>query len=169
MGEKVFVDTRFGFPVELRGVETRIVRGEEVPIVNANRLRFAVIAALILKPGRLTGNEIRFLRLWMSFNLAQLGEELGVTHPAVMKWEAKLDESANMGKAVETNFRLLVLSKFAQVLEEQESNEVAPSVRALEEKIPLDSAGPLALGHMLKTVSGAVKMQPSTSFLQVSP
>jgi hypothetical protein len=43
MEEKVFIDTRFGFPVGLRGIKSRIIRGEEVPMVNANHLRFAVI------------------------------------------------------------------------------------------------------------------------------
>lgn len=168
MEEKVWLDTRFGFPIELRGVKSRIIRGEEVPMVNANHLRFAVIAGLILKPGRLTGNEVRFLRLWMELTLSQLGDELGVTHPAVLKWEAKENNPANMGKAVEIQLRLLVLSKFAQTMEEQKSTEAPQTVQQLEEKIPFDSAGPLAFGHMLKTVATAVKMQPSNPVLQIS-
>jgi hypothetical protein len=168
MEEKVFIDTRFGFPVEIRGVKLRMIRGEEVPVVNANHLRLAVIAGLILKPGRLTGHEVRFLRLWMELTLTQLGEELGVTHPAVFKWEGKENHPANMGKAVEIHFRLLVLSKFARTMEEQKSIAAPKTVQQLEEKIPFDSAGPLAFGHMLKTVATAVKMEPSTTILQIS-
>lgn len=168
MEEKVFIDTRFGFPVELRGVKSRTFQGEEVPVVNANHLRRAVIAALILKPGRLTGNEIRFLRLWMELNLSQLAEELGVTHPAVIKWEGKENNPTGMGKAIEIHFRLLVLSMFAQTAEEQQSTTFPKAVQQLQERLPFDSAGPLAFGHMLKTVASAVKMEPSSACLQIS-
>jgi len=52
----------FGFPVVLANVQTKVVHDEVVPNVNYNDLQVLLFVALIRKPTRLSGAEIRFLR-----------------------------------------------------------------------------------------------------------
>ena len=67
-------DMRFGFPVRLVGFPMKEVRGEQVLDINGNLFRNLVLAALAKKPGPLTGNEVRFVRLWQKKTLAEFGE-----------------------------------------------------------------------------------------------
>lgn len=109
--ERQFVDMRFGFPVVLRDVPMRDVRGELVPAINGNILRDVVLVALAVKPGPLTGNEVRFIRLWMDMTLTSFGDECGVTHAAVKKWENSGDQPTKMNRTTEFFIRFLVVEK----------------------------------------------------------
>ena len=86
--ENQYVDYRFGFPVVLQDVPMKKFRGEWVPDINANEFRLTMLAALIQKPAPLTGNELRFIRLWMEMTLQDFADECGVTHPSVLNWES---------------------------------------------------------------------------------
>ncbi len=113
------IDRRFGFDVMLVDVPMKEVRGEEVPDVNANDLRTAVLAGLTTKPGSLSGAEVRFVRLWMEKTTTDFGEDLGVTHGAVLKWEKKGQEATGMNRATEYRLRLLLLTSLPEEVQEQ--------------------------------------------------
>lgn len=102
-------DDRFGFPILLRNVPVREVRGQQTIAVNANTLRDLALGCLVFKLGPLTGHQVRFIRLHMEKTLAQFGELCGVSHVAVHKWEAFADEPTKMGKGTEFFIRIVVM------------------------------------------------------------
>ncbi len=111
--QKVFHDHGFGFPVTLLNVPLIEMRGEWVPNVNQRKLQERVVEALVLKPSRLTGSEIRFLRVFLEMTLVQFAERFDVTHPAVLKWERSENQATGMSWTTEKDIRLFALSKRA--------------------------------------------------------
>lgn len=111
--QKMYQDHGFGFPVTLLHVPMMEVRGEWVPSVNQKELQELVIEALVLKPSRLTGNEVRFLRLFSEMTLVHFAERFDVTHPAVLKWENSENHATGMSWTTEKDLRLFALTKLA--------------------------------------------------------
>ena len=60
--------------------------------MNYEQLAQAVLKALCFKPARLTGNEVRFIRLQLGMTLEEFAARFCVTHPSVIKWEKQEDE-----------------------------------------------------------------------------
>jgi DNA-binding XRE family transcriptional regulator len=111
--QKEFVDHGFGFPVILRDVTMIKVRGEWTPKVDYNRLSLCVLLALVEKPARLTGSEIRFIRHHFEMTLQAFAKRFDVSHVAVMKWEKTKNRPTAMNWSTEKDIRLHVLSKLA--------------------------------------------------------
>ena len=109
--QKEFIDVGFGFPVTLRNVPMIKVRGIWTPKINYNQLTDSVLIALSFKPGRLTGAEIKFIRLHFEMTLQAFAERFGVTHVAVLKWEKAKDQPTAMNWATEKDIRLFILSQ----------------------------------------------------------
>lgn len=112
--QKRFAYEGFGFPVTLLNVPMIRVRGVWTPDVDYNRLSKALLFALALKPARLTGSEIRFIRLSFSMTLQDFANRLSVTHPAVLKWEKARGSATAMSWATEKDIRLLILQRFVK-------------------------------------------------------
>lgn len=108
--QKVYQDHGFGFPVTLLHVPMIEARGEWVPDVNQKELQGRVVEALVLKSARLTGSEIKFLRLFAKMTLEQFAERFDVTHPAVLKWEKSKARATGMNWSTEKDIRLFALS-----------------------------------------------------------
>lgn len=108
---KRFVDDGFGFPVVLRNVPMVKVRGVWTPKIDYNKLARSVLLALVESPVRLTGNEIRFIRLHFEMTLESFGERFDVSHPAVIKWEAAGDNLPGLKWPIEKDIRLFVLDR----------------------------------------------------------
>jgi hypothetical protein len=106
--QKEYVDTGFGFPVHLMNVPMVRVRGTWAPRINHKHLAEAVLRALVHKPARWTGNELRFVRLQLGMTLVELAETFYVTHPAVVKWEKHGNQPTRMMWATEKDVRLHV-------------------------------------------------------------
>lgn len=104
--QEEYVDRRFGFPILLRNVPMVRVRGAWTPDVDYNELARAVLKALSEKPARLTGHEVRFIRLHHELTFQQFAEQFGVTHQAVMKWERREDDWTRMHWSTEKDIRL---------------------------------------------------------------
>ncbi len=107
--QKEFVDLGFGFPVRLRQVPMVKVRGVWTPQVNYEQLAQAALKALCFKPARLTGNEVRFIRLQLGMTLEEFAARFCVTHPSVIKWEKQGDEPTKMQWCTEKDIRLYLL------------------------------------------------------------
>jgi DNA-binding transcriptional regulator YiaG len=106
---KLFVYEGFGFPVALVNVPMVRIRGTWTPDVNYNTLELQVLHALALKPAKLTGAEIHFIRHAMRMTLEQFARRFGVTHPAVIQWEQARHRPTRMAWAIEKDIRLQVL------------------------------------------------------------
>ena len=108
--QKIYQDNGFGFPVTLLNVPLLQVRGEWLPSVNQKELQSLVIQALVVKPARLTGNEVRFIRQFNQMTLEQFAERFDVTHPAVLKWEKSKNSITGMAWTTEKDIRLFALN-----------------------------------------------------------
>lgn len=109
--DKTFVYEGLGFPVVLRDVPMICLHGAWTPNVDLDRLSQEVMKALAHKPARLSGSEVRFIRLSWKMTLEAFAARFGVTHPAVLKWEHAGGSPTNMGWSTEKDIRLEVLRR----------------------------------------------------------
>jgi hypothetical protein len=135
-----FIDRGFGFPVRLKNVPMIQLRGIWTPDINYNALADAVLRALCFKPARLTGNEVHFVRLHHGFTLEQFGEQFGVSHPAVMKWERAGEAPTGMQWSTEKDLRLWL---FLQIDHKRSAREFMSVYQCLDQHVA-KRAEPLA-------------------------
>lgn len=133
--QKVFIDEGFGFKVRILNAPMIKLRGEWTPNLDYAHLTKCVLHALCHKPGRLTGAEIRFVRLHFEMTLQAFAQRFCVTHVAVMKWERAKSKATSMGWATEKDLRLFVLSKL-----HRKPTEIAALYEELEKEREVDSA-----------------------------
>ena len=100
------VDDGFGFPVVFVDVPVVMVRGRRVPDIDWNAATLAVLAALVDKAGRLTGDEVRFIRLQHGLTMSAFATRFGVSHVAVRNWEARGGGPTRMQWSTEKDVRL---------------------------------------------------------------
>ena len=104
-----YVDRSFGFDVTLHNAPMRKVWGEWALDLNHNTYRDAVLSALVMKQGPLTGNQARFVRHVFQEPPSAFAVRCGVSEAAVVHWEARLDESAKIEPTAENRLRFLAL------------------------------------------------------------
>jgi hypothetical protein len=129
----------FGFPVTLVNVPMVLVRGAWTPDVNYEQIQRALLRALSERPSRLTGAEVRFIRLTFELTLQKFAKRFGVTHPAVLKWEKAGRRPTGMGWATEKDIRLYIISRL-----EKKPGRFYETYLELEHQ-PTGRPGPLAL------------------------
>lgn len=106
-------DLSLGFPVTLLDVPVLAKPSGDIPLVDSTAYQRRTALALAEKSTRLTGNEVRFLRLHAELTYQALANTLGVTHPAVKKWETSGGEATSMSWPTEVMLRMYVLSSHA--------------------------------------------------------
>lgn len=107
--QRSFLYEGFGFPVVLVNVPMVRSRGVWTPDVDYRKLALHVLRGLALKPARLTGDEVRFIRHSMEMTLEAFARRFGVTHPAVLQWEQSGKKPTRMAWAIEKDIRLEVV------------------------------------------------------------
>ena len=107
--QKSYIYEGLGFPVKLINVPMRKFRGEYLLDVNLNELQKVVLLMLCYKKTPLTGNEVSFIRKYFFMTSTQFGDELGVSHVAVLKWEKYGDNIALIVPTTEYVIRLKTL------------------------------------------------------------
>ena len=127
--QKTFIDHGLGFPVKLINVPMIKVHGVWTPNVDYNLLTMAILKALCEKSTRLTGNEIRFIRLHFEMTLQAFAKRFSVSHVAVIKWENERNKTTPMNWSTEKDIRLFLLSKISS-----KPNELADLYKKLEYK-----------------------------------
>lgn len=103
---ETFVYEGFGFPLKLIKCPMKKVFGEWVLDINLSKLQIDMLKALIHKPVPLTGAELRFIRKFLELSTTDFGKLVGVSHPAVLKWEK---EQVHINPTTEIYIRLYVL------------------------------------------------------------
>ena len=96
----------FGFPITLRNVPMIKVQGKWAPDINLDALADQVLEDVAQKKGRLTGLEIRFIRLSLEMTIDEFAKRFVVTRHAVMKWEKAGADETGMQWATEKDIRL---------------------------------------------------------------
>lgn len=109
--QKEFIDHGFGFTVKLVHVPMVKVRGIWTPDIDYNLLTESVLTSLCEKPARLTGSEVRFIRLHFEMTLQAFAKRFAVSHAAIIKWEKTKNRPTMMNWSSEKDLRLFVLSK----------------------------------------------------------
>lgn len=104
--KETFVYEGLGFPIKLINCPMKKVFGEWVLDINLTTLQMDMLKALIHKPVPLTGCELRFIRKFLELSTTDFGKLVGVSHPAVLKWEK---EQVHINPATEIYIRLYVL------------------------------------------------------------
>lgn len=112
--QKHYIYEGFGFAICLVDVSMIKSRGEWTPNIDFNKLQKALLLALASKPICLSGNEIKFVRKYFKLKLEAFGLEFGVTHAAVIEWEAKGDDFAKINPATEKCIRLYILDSLVR-------------------------------------------------------
>lgn len=75
--------------------------------LDLNRLMEDIFAALLAKPARFSGSEVRFIRTYMDLTQVDFAKLLKLKdHSSVSKWEKKLLEATNMDPNTELALRL---------------------------------------------------------------
>jgi hypothetical protein len=130
-----YIDHSLGFPVKLNDVPMRKIRGEWVIDIDPNRFEHAVLWGLVHKRGALCGSEIRFIRHWMEQTLSEFGDELGVTHAAVSKWEKQGSSPTNMAMGTDFLVRFKVLAELPDEVWEayEDGSTNSPSAMTYQE------------------------------------
>lgn len=108
-----FIDYGCGFPIVLRHVPMVKIEGKWVPDINYNKFEKIVSLMLCHKQAKLTGNEVRFIRLYLGMTLDSFAKRFGVKHPTVIKWENFKDRHTNMSMGTEKDIRLCLISHLA--------------------------------------------------------
>jgi len=108
---KNYVDNSLGFPVCFAKVQMVKLRGKWIPDINISKVSDLLFRSLPSKEVRLSGNEIRFVRLKLDMTLEKFGNEFNVSHVTVMNWEKVGDEPTKMKWAIEKDIRLFIRSK----------------------------------------------------------
>lgn len=108
---KIFNDQGFGFKVQIINAPMVKVRGEWVLDLDQNKLQRTLLEALVLKPSRLTGKEIHFIRHYFEMNTTIFGQRFNVSHVAVLKWEKYGNQCTDMNWSTEKDIRLFIISR----------------------------------------------------------
>ncbi len=103
---KNFVYEGLGFPVTLENVLLRKIRGEWLPKIDVEALADAVFKVLPSKSSRLTGNEIKFIRVYLGKSKPAFAEIFKLSHTAVTKWEKAEGSVAPISPSQEVVLRL---------------------------------------------------------------
>lgn len=106
MKNKEAIYTALGFPIIIENPVYIDFGGEKVLDVNPEEIEDAMFSALINKPARLTGAEVKFIRTYMEMTQETFGLNLLVTPGAVSKWEARGQEITQMPSQTEMILRM---------------------------------------------------------------
>lgn len=106
-----FVDEGLGFPIILYHAPMVELAGEWCLDVNLAELHRIVLDILVRKKAALTGREVRFIRKYFEMTKSAFAELAGVSHVAVVKWEAQGEACAKMNVTNERWVRLFVVEK----------------------------------------------------------
>jgi DNA-binding transcriptional regulator YiaG len=99
-----------GLRVVLKGVEIHCCVGcddIEVAIPRILDLHRAISLAIIRKPSRLLGAEIRYLRKWLGWSGQDFAARIGVTRETASRWE---NDREAIGPSADRALRLLVIA-----------------------------------------------------------
>lgn len=112
-----------GFPIQLAQVEMVHIDGEWQPKIAVRKVADKAIKTLASHNGRLTGNQIKFIRTYFSMSLRNFAQKVvRESHTAVNKWEAFGDKATNMDINIEILLRLYIIEQVEAKTVKQKNN-----------------------------------------------
>jgi DNA-binding transcriptional regulator YiaG len=128
-----------GFPIVLVNASLAMTPYGETLDVDFNRLQDLVFEALIRKPARFAGAEVKFIRLFMEMTQNVFADFLGVERSAVAKWEGKDLKATGMTPATEGLVRIQMARHIKRSLD-KEFPYIEPAMRKTAVGNPLELA-----------------------------
>ncbi len=107
-----------GFPIIVINPKFKVRAGQKTLDINFKLLSEKAFKAVIMKPARLTGGEIKFMRGFLGLNQSEFANVMGLKgHSQVSKWESKPDAMTMMSSHQDFTIRLQAtkLSKIMKV------------------------------------------------------
>ncbi len=96
-----------GFPIRLVDVTMKKMFGDWVIDIDMTELQLVVLRALVYKPVRLSKEELKFIRHFLTMTTTEFGKIFGVRHSAVVQWE---NGTRNLSPSIELCIRLYVFN-----------------------------------------------------------
>jgi DNA-binding transcriptional regulator YiaG len=131
-----------GFPIRLANVPMKKVFGELVLDINLGKFQRDVLHILAYKDHPLNGAEVRFIRKYFELTTTAFGKAFGVTHAAVLKWEAG---QGRIPATTELCIRLFILDKlqakneeFGKLYHKVTIDSLAQHQKQIEDENPLE-------------------------------
>ena len=109
-------------------VERDTPYGKAVAVVEAQQLHHLLALGLVDKPGRLTGKELKFLRVQMGLSQAGFAKMHGVSEQAVSLWERH-------GKVPSANDQLARVHYLAQAAGDTSVKQAIERVKTVEKLV----------------------------------
>lgn len=118
-----FIYEGLGFPIQLKRVQIIYIDGEWHPKIDVHKVSREAIKALVTQNSRLSGNQVKFIRLYFCMTLREFAKQVvHESHTAVSKWEKYGDEATNMDGNIEAMLRLYVYEKQCMKTEKQRNS-----------------------------------------------
>ena len=127
-----------GFAVVLRRLPMLLLGTEWVFDIKPSAIDRRIFERLPHQASRLTGYQVRFIRIYADMTLKAFAHRFGVSHPAVLKWERAGDSMTNMSWSTEKDIRLFVLSQSESSAQEFQAFYEALTTEANEAVTPLE-------------------------------
>lgn len=109
---KNYVYTGLGFPISLQNVTMVMIDNEWHPKINVDAVADKTIKELAFRQQRLTGNQIKFIRTYLSMTLRTFAKNVvHESHTAVNKWEKFGDAITNMDINIEKMLKFYIQRK----------------------------------------------------------
>ena len=109
---KNFCYDGLGFPIDLAQVELIEIDGEWHPKLDVKLIANEAIEALAYQDGRLTGDQIKFIRHYFLMTLRAFGKDVAhETHAAVDKCEKYGEQVTSLNDNTECMIRLYILEQ----------------------------------------------------------
>ncbi len=119
---KKYIYTGLGFPIELYNVEMVKVHGEFHPKIDVRKIADQAIESLVTQKTRFTGNQIKFIRTYLSMSLRTFATVVNESHMAVKKWENFGDSSTKMDANIESMLRLYIYDHIIKANKKNKDN-----------------------------------------------
>lgn len=103
---KDYIYDGLGFPVLLQRVLFHQIRGEWLPKIDIEALADLAFKMLPSKPSKLTGNEIKFIRIYLNKSKPAFADIFKLSHTAITKWEKAESFFAPISPSQEMALRL---------------------------------------------------------------
>lgn len=106
MAKKIEIYEALGFPIAIENPRYIEFAGEKVLDVNPGRIMKAAFKAVINKPARLSGAEVKFLRGFMQLSQEDFSRMIGVERSIISKWQDKKQKFTGMDVPTEVLLRI---------------------------------------------------------------
>jgi len=140
MEKMIFME--LGFPIMLVNPPVVEIRGHLLPDINLKEIQKIVFQLLIIKPVRLTGAEVRFIRKYLRYRQIDFARMLNMSnHSVISQWENQEDSFTGMEHNTEILLRMRMALKLgrnnqlADLLQSQ-LKSLAPNPPPLEVILP---------------------------------